>query len=174
MDDLQADICDVLIDTCYAYDTSGYIESLAKNEVVELKENDQKILDILLSCVGIAAAQYVIYKRYGSGSKQFSNEVLERLRSRLGKAGLPDEALKIQLELIENSFTVLKSKFTDVNEYTAIDLTTLLLEPLLEKFDNINMQSPPLHLWLFIFVGDAAQISMIILDNAEKKYNFTP
>ncbi|MFP3873743.1 MAG: hypothetical protein ACLFV1_04740 [Thiohalophilus sp.] len=173
MDELQTVITDALIDTCYGYETSDYIDILAKDSDAAFTDHDKKLLDILLSCIGIATAQYVIRKRYGSKSDHFCAEAMIRLRSRLQDAGLPDDALAAQFELIENSFEVIKRELPSVNEYTAGNLSMSLMEPFSEDFANVDLQSSRLHLWLFTFVVDVAQLSATILDNAEKKYNFS-
>lgn len=171
MTDLEEAVADALIKICYGYDTDGYIS--ANRGLATATDFDRSLLDTFLSCLGLAAALYVVGTRYGEKSARFRDEVISRLVFRLEGADATVESVEGQRALIEHCRDVLDRDLSSVDQYTAGYLSMNLMEPMTDYLEQVDTQSPMLQLWVFTFIEDAMQLANTVVKNAESKYNFS-
>lgn len=167
-------IARTLIIFCYLHRDKDYkldyIKKLESSAHACFTEDDQHALWALLSCAGLAIAQYALYERYGRKANSFIKYLEVLLDLSLRESKLSKHNRKLVNTWIKKSFFVFKEEYAALDEYNLYDLMAKLCN--IFKLNIEQKGSSQLVLGLFIYIKEIKSIADAILDDVKKDIDF--
>jgi len=173
--EIEDSVINALIEVCYSFDTTSYIESFEKANLRNLCQHDRKALDPVLSCLSLGIAIRFLSNKYGEKSVNLSQKIYNRIYS-TAKSVSPEE----DSEEIAKFYTGLIKEYTKILDYDAVDAADYglgvcekVFEPLEGFFEDIR-PSPSISLFVMQFINEFGAKTKGIIEKAEEQYNFLP
>jgi len=175
-DDVESDVLNTIIEVCYAYDTTPYINSIEKTRLDGLTPSDRKALDPVLSCLSLGIAIRFLKNKYSKKSEYIIKKLLARIYSAVLSATnstdtSAEDVANFYVELINNYSSVLDYDGAGLIDY-GLGVCEKVFEPVEELFEQLK-PDPQIALYIIsVISGFGANIKRII-ETAEEKYNYS-
>ena len=176
-DDVESSVVNAIIEVCYAYDTTSYINSIEKAWSDSLTLDDKKALDPVLSCLSLGIAIRFLRNKYGKKSENIIKKLLDRIYSTTlsvansAEASAEDVA-NFYVELINNYSNVLDYDASGVIDY-GMGICEKVFEPVEDLFDQLK-PSPSIALFMMTFISEFGSKISGVIETAEEKYDYIP
>jgi len=172
-DDVEESVINAIIEVCYAYDTTSYINSLEEAWPDNLTVDDKKALDPVLSCLSLGIAIRYLRNRYDSRSKYLINKILDRLHSAaLSVTDSAEGVANFYVELVSNYSNVLDYDAAGVLDY-GMGVCENVFQPVEDLFEQLQ-PSPSVALFINAFIAEFGKKIGGLIETAEDKYDYIP
>lgn len=175
--DVEDSVVNAIIEVCYAYDTTPYIDSIEKTSPESLSPQDRKSLDPVLSCLSFGIAVRFLKMKYGKRSEKIIQKLCDRIySSAISVSNSPD----VSPEGVANFYVELINNYSNVLDYEAINeldyglgICEKVFEPVEDLFEKLK-PTPSIALFIMPFISEFGSKVKGIVERAEEKYNYSP
>lgn len=176
-DDVEGSVVNAIIEVCYAYDTTSYINSIEEAWSDSLTLDDKKALDPVLSCLSLGIAISFLRNKYGKRSDNINKKLLNRVySSALSVTNSPDlpaeDIANFYVELIDNYSNILDYDATGVIDY-GMGVCEKVFEVVEDLFNQLK-PSPSIALFMMTFISEFGSKISGLIETAEEKYDYSP
>lgn len=176
-DDVEGSVVNAIIEVCYAYDTTSYINSIEEAWSDSLTLDDKKALDPVLSCLSLGIAIRFLRNKYGKRSdninKKLLNWIYSSALSMTNSLDLPAEDIAdFYVELIDNYSNILDYDAAGVIDY-GMGVCEKIFEVVKDLFDQLK-PSPSIALSMMTFISEFGSKISGLIETAEEKYDYSP
>lgn len=176
-DDVEGSVVNAIIEVCYAYDTTSYINSIEEAWSDSLTLDDKKALDPVLSCLSLGIAIRFLRNKYGKRSdninKKLLNWIYSSALSMANSLDLPAEDIAdFYVELIDNYSNILDYDAAGVIDY-GMGVCEKIFEVVKDLFDHLK-PSPSIALSMMTFIAEFGSKISGLIETAEEKYDYSP
>jgi len=176
-DDVENSVVNAIIEVCYAYDTTSYINSIEEAWPDSLTLDDKKALDPVLSCLSLGIAIRFLRNKYGKRSENTIKKLLDRIySSALSVTNSPDvpaeDVANFYVELIDNYSNILDYDAAGVIDY-GMGVCEKVFEAVEDLFDQLK-PSPSIALFMMTFISEFGSKISGLIETAEEKYDYSP
>jgi len=176
-DDVEDSVVNEIIEVCYAYDTTSYINSIEETWSDSLTLDDKKALDPVLSCLSLGVAIRFLRNKYGKKSDNINKKLLNLVySSALSVTNSPDlpaeDIANFYVELIDNYSNILDYDAAGVIDY-GMGVCEKVFEVVEDLFDQLK-PSPSIALSMMTFISKFGSKISGLIETAEEKYDYFP
>ena len=166
---MEDSVVNAIIEVCYTYDTTPYIDSIEKISHESLSPQDRKSLDPVLSCLSFGSAIRFLKMKYGKRSERIIQKLCDRIYS---SAISVSNSLDISPEDVANFYVELINNYSNVLDY-GLGICEKVFEPVEDLFEKLK-PTPSIALFIMPFISEFGSKVKGIVERAEEKYNYSP